>query len=117
MSSLAFLSCLVLSCLLSVLSVSLSLSLSLSLSPPRVGVVVVLLCCVVWLCVLRHAEKSGKNGEWIQKRLRTHGDVLNPHTGGRRSSPVLLSKICPHTVYHVPQRSTKETLGSFQFSS
>ena len=78
-----------------------------------------MLCCVVWcvvvvvacvwcvcLCVLRHAEKSGKTRVWIQKRLRVyiqnvpvyadttltcvstcargagiHGDVLNVHTG------------------------------------
>ena len=29
---------------------------------------------------------------------RTHGDALNGHTGGRGSSPVLLTRICPHRV-------------------
>ena len=29
---------------------------------------------------------------------RTHGDVLNPHTEGRGSSSVLLTKICPRMV-------------------
>ena len=50
-----------------------------------------------------------------------HGDVLNVHTegvlyiqrGGRGSSLVLLTKICPHMGYHVLQKFTKETLGSY----
>ena len=55
--------------------------------------------------------------------VSTHGDVLNLHTegvlyihrGGRGSSSVLLTKICPHMGYHVLQRFTKETLGSYLF--
>ena len=38
---------------------------------------------------------------------RTHGDVLNPHTEGRGSSSMLLTKICPRMVITWPQRSTK----------
>ena len=49
---------------------------------------------------------------------RTHGDFLNGHTGGRRSSPVLLTRICPRMKScHVLQRFIKKTFRSFPFSS
>ena len=48
---------------------------------------------------------------------RTHGDVLNGHTGNRWSSPVLFTRILPTFGYHVLQRFTEETFGPFQFVS
>ena len=45
-----------------------------------------------------------------------HGDVLSGHTAGRGSSPVLLTIICPRRVITWPQRSTKETRGSYPIS-
>ena len=68
---------------------------------------------------------------------RTHGDVLGGHTWGVFSSVkqvffpflehlnrmlgsslianFLLTRICPHMGYHVLQRFTKETLGSYMY--
>ena len=47
----------------------------------------------------------------------THGDVLNPHTEGRGSSSVLLTRICPRMVITWPQRSTKSNHCILQISS
>ena len=41
---------------------------------------------------------------------RTHGDVLNVHTGGRGSSSVLLTKICPRMVITCFRSSPKKLL-------
>ena len=41
---------------------------------------------------------------------RTHGGVLKPHTGGRGSSSVLLTKICPRTVITCIRGSPKKLL-------
>ena len=64
-------------------------------------------------CVSTCARAAGTHWGRFE---RTHGDVLNPHTGGRGSSSVLLTKICPRRVITWPQRSTKETRGSYPFS-
>ena len=88
----------------------------------------VYVCLCVFLCVLLHTEKNvKKNRVWIQRRLRvyiqnvpvytgttrtcargagTHGDVLNPHTVFFFTFGVITW----------PQRSTKETRGSFPFA-
>ena len=56
---------------------------------------------------------------WVQVRtVSTHGDVLNvhteaflkPHTGGRGSSSVLLTKICPRPVITCFRGSPKKLL-------
>ena len=67
------------------------------------GVVVVVVC--VWFvpCMPAHAHMCFNVCAWCRytrgRFERTHGDVLNPHTGGGRgSSSFLLTEICPRTV-------------------
>ena len=111
-------------------------------------VCVVVLCCVVLCCVCVvcgaawHAEKTsvcrfktspcvrsqrprvnaGTTRTCVETCARgagTYGDVLNPHTEGRGSSPVLPTKICPRTVITCFRGSPKKLfdLSHFQFES
>ena len=64
-------------------------------------------------CVETCTRGAGTHGDVLNRD--TEG-VLNPHTKGRGSSSVLLTKICPRMVITCPQRSTKETNGSYPFS-
>ena len=64
-------------------------------------------------CVSTCARGAGTHGDVLN--LHTEG-VLYIHTGSRGSSLVLLTKICPRMVITWPQRSTKETRGSYPFS-
>ena len=95
-----------------------------------VGVCVCVLCCVcaVWCGMLKNLRVHIQNVSVYAGNTRTcfstcargagiHGDLLNGHTEGRAvSSPVLLTKIFPRRVITWPQRSTKETNGSYPFS-
>ena len=111
---------------LSSFSVSLSLRVMLCVMLCCVGV-----CCAVFVCgVVWHAENLRvdiQNVPVYAGNTRTcfltcargagiHGDLLNGHTEGRAvSSSVLLTKKSPRRVITWPQRSTKETNGSYPF--
>ena len=126
------LSCLIFSCLSFSVSLSLSLCLSVSVS--------VLVCCGTlkkWKkpCVdsktppcehskrprvyRHHAHMCFNMCAWCRYKRgrfeRTHGDVLNPHTGSRGSSSVLLTKICSRTVITCFRSSPKKLLNLSYF--
>ena len=63
-------------------------------------------------CVETCARGAGTHGDVFE---RTHGDVLNPHTGSRGSSSVLLTKICPRTVITCFRGSPKKLLDLSHF--
>ena len=67
-------------------------------------------------CVETCARGAGTHGDVFE---RSHGDVLNPHTEGRGSSSVLLTKICPHMVITWPRGPPKKPvdLTHFQFEN
>ena len=92
------------------------------------------------VCVLRHAERRGKNVVKIQnvtvctgttrtyvttcaRGAGTHGDVLNLDTGDvlkghtwcQGSSPVLLTRICPRMVLTCFRGSPKKLLDLSHF--
>ena len=104
------------------LCLSLSLSVSLCLSPCDV------VCAVwrVWCGTLENPRVSVQNvpvctgttpacGNTCGRGAGTHGDVLNPHTGGKVSSPVLLTRICPRGFRGSPRKPLDLT--HFQFEN
>ena len=103
----------------------------------------VCVCVCLCVCVFRHAEKTGeKPSIWLQKRLRvyiqnvsvyagttrtcvetcargagTHGGVFEATHGEQGVIVSSAYQNLPTFGYHVLQRFTKETFGSFLFSS
>ena len=74
------------------------------------------------LCVCRHhAHVCFNICAWCRytrgRYERTHGDVLNGHTGSRGSSSVLLTKICPRMVITCFRGSTDKPLDATYFQS
>ena len=124
-------SCLVLSCLSSsVFPVSLCLCLSLSVSVWCCGRVVVLCCvvlcvrcgvlCRVVLCGTMETSMCTWCGHTQGRFERTHGDVLDGHTGTRWCHrQFCLPKICPHGVLTCPRGPPKKPLdlSHFQFEN
>ena len=112
-SSLVFFSS-VFSCLLFLCLLSLSLSVSAVSQCLCLLVVLWSCCCCVVVYTLKTPVCTFKTspcvpapptcGNTCGRGAGTHGDVLNAHTGEQvGSSPVLLTKICPHRVITCPR--------------
>ena len=110
------LSCLVLSCLVLSCLVLSCLVLSCLVLSCLVLSCLVLSCLVLSCLVLSPSLSLSLSSFSVSGRFEcAHGDVLNGHTGGKRSSPVLHTRICPRMIITCFRGSPKKLLDLSHF--